>query len=250
MATTNSILALHGFFECESGELLWGQMHTLIEGFKTKNHDSKQGPRSKRTGGTILQSDFYYRCAARPGLWKVERAFMDDNEVGFVVHHADVSGTDLLKRAATVGISHNQRHENNDVVYVNRYDWSWHHGGEEAVKEILEFKKGSDSDDDINSNLLIGGRLMVVDAAYFDALCKHLRNKRPDEGECCEFKLGNAPSFGIHVSMKGTEYELGWLMFSSKQHTKFTNSDELIGIVYDGAYSALEGNVFKTELFI
>jgi hypothetical protein len=54
---------------------------------------------------------------------KVTRAFIDEQQVGFVVHHESVSPLELLKRAAAVGISHGQTHADKDIVYVNRYDW-------------------------------------------------------------------------------------------------------------------------------
>jgi hypothetical protein len=59
-------------------------------------------------------------------LVKVTRAFIDGQQVGFVVHHESVSPLELLKRAAAVGISHGQTHADKGIVYVNRYDWVPH----------------------------------------------------------------------------------------------------------------------------
>src|SRR3989338_7338527 len=54
-------------FECTSGELLWGQLQQIITGNNETEHDSCSGPVSTGTGGTIIQSKFRYRAAARKG---------------------------------------------------------------------------------------------------------------------------------------------------------------------------------------
>jgi len=43
---------------------------------------------------------------------------------------------------------------------------------------------------------------------------------------------------------------LGWLCYSGNKHATHNEADELVGIVYDGAYSALEiaaGQTLKLE---
>lgn len=40
---------------------------------------------------------------------------------------------------------------------------------------------------------------------------------------------------------------LGWLLFSGKKHNMFPQADELIAIIYDGAYDVLEGSEFAVE---
>ena len=67
----------------------------------------------------------------------------------------------------------------------------------------------------------------------------------------CGFAMGDEP-FGVHLKMEETEYELGWLCFSGKKHDFYKDSDELVAIVYDGAYCNFqedEGQVSK-ELYV
>lgn len=43
--------------------------------------------------------------------------------IGYVLHHVDVSAVDFVRRAAMVGISNGNTHDDKEIVYVNRYDW-------------------------------------------------------------------------------------------------------------------------------
>ncbi len=227
------------------GELLWGQINTIVEGANSAAHDSVSGPPSARTGGTIMQNDFHYRAAARVGEWKVKQALINGDLVGYVIHHADEDATEMLKECAKVGMSNAQTHDNKNIVYVNRYDWGHHHGGEDAVETALKKvsakkkKKGSDDEDeDDEASDLLGSRFMMLDAANVDNFLKLVSNKKPLEGNLY-FKLKDNV-FGVHVQNDDTEYELGWMVYSGKKHATFTDDDELIGFVYDGTYCALE----------
>lgn len=76
-------------------------MQTVLEGAASKEFDSQAGPLNTGFhGGTILTSAHRFRAAARKGVWVVSRAFIGSRMIGFVVHHADVSGIELLKRCA------------------------------------------------------------------------------------------------------------------------------------------------------
>ncbi|KAF0978876.1 hypothetical protein FDP41_001946 [Naegleria fowleri] len=251
-------------FECTSGEILWGQVQCMIRGSKTKAHDGVNGPTNSGFSGTILQSEFCYRAAARKGKWVVER-FVNPEENwvgGFIIHHEDISGKELLERCATVGISLAQSHEDKQIVYVNRYDWSWHSGSSSEVQKELKLYKskskkkkkdededyrgsdeefGSDCDDDDNK---LGGNLQLIDASEYDSVMKLLSSKHPEE--CVQYRAPNGTLCGIHVCDDNTEYELGWLIFSGKKHTDFPESDELVGFIYDSSYCALEGD-FEVE---
>ena len=79
---------------------------------------------------------------------------------------------------------------------------------------------------------------------------------------------GVREGFGALTSMPGTEYELGkfgcnlwlggeryanvvilgWLVFSGRKHEMFPEADELVAIVYDGAYDGLGGHIFGVEI--
>ncbi|KAG2377377.1 hypothetical protein C9374_009288 [Naegleria lovaniensis] len=251
-------------FECTSGEILWGQIQCLIKGSKTKAHDGVNGPISSGFGGTILQSEFCYRAAARKGKWVVERFVNSEDKWvgGFIVHHEDISGKELLERCSSIGISLAQSHEDKQIVYVNRYDWSWHSGSSTEVGKELKLykshkKKKKDDDEDYRGSdeesgsgydseecERLGGNFQMIDASEYDSVMKLLSSKHPEE--CIQYRAPSGTLCGVHVCGEDTEYELGWLVFSGKKHSDFPESDELIGVVYDSSYCALEGD-FEVE---
>jgi len=81
-------------------------------------------------GGTVQKNAFQYRAAARKGKWSVSRIYTqtDSDEksvrhLGYIVHHEAVSPDDCLRRVSKVGISNGNRHADQQIVYVGRYDW-------------------------------------------------------------------------------------------------------------------------------
>ncbi|GLE03412.1 hypothetical protein PINS_up012314 [Pythium insidiosum] len=173
-------------FQCSSGELLWGHVNTVIEGAGSATVDTPSGPKERLTGGTILQSNFSYRVAAKRGTWKVREVQVGDYATVHVCHHASVDPADLVQRVSRVGISHSQAHGDRRIVYVNRYDWSWHHRpGAELVKQTLaqpprrsrSRRKADDDEDDEDDEedsehleSLVGGRFLLLDKDGYDAL--------------------------------------------------------------------------------
>lgn len=120
------------FFSCTSGVLLWGQLHTVMAGSLATDLDTALGSHN------ILQDSFRYRAPARKGLWKAEGLFAGKSlPLGYVCHHVDVDGPDLLRRAVLVGVSFNNDHADGDIVYINRYDWA-EHGCREAGFQLME----------------------------------------------------------------------------------------------------------------
>lgn len=238
------------FFTCTSGELLWGQVHTVIEGSTAGEVDTALGPHEVAVpSGTVFTCAFRFRVSARKGAWKVEAAFVDSfqagsppRHVGFVCHHVDVDGLEILKRAAELGYGVGRTGTFGDlqIVYVNRYDWSGlHTPGHELIVDTIEGKaenpkKDFDDDDDMYYGSLLLGRFLLVDAGGFANLIQALK-----DGEKLERKnyvlrnKYNGSNFGAHLVVEQSEYELGWMVFQN---------GEMVGFVYDGAYSALEGN--------
>lgn len=53
--------------------------------------------------------------------------------------------------------------------------------------------------------------------------------------------MPNGVPYGIHLDSAGNvpDYELGWLGFSGEKHGQFPESDELVAIIYDPAYTGL-----------
>ncbi|KAJ0393403.1 hypothetical protein ATCC90586_010211 [Pythium insidiosum] len=225
-------------FECSSGELLWGQVNTIIEGFNNATVDTPSGPKERLTGGTIMQNNFSYRVAAKQGTWKVREVQVGDYAIVHVCHHESMDATRIVQRVANVGISNAQQHGDKRIVYVNRYDWSWQHRpGAQLVQEALGGShEGDEEDEDDTVGSLVGARFLLVDKDGYDTFLATLR-RRPAALRQNNYTLVAADSsaaFGIHVSDPDTEYELGWMVFGDGEER-----DTLLAFVYDGAYCVL-----------
>jgi hypothetical protein len=169
-----------------------------LEGSTSKSHDNAAGPIERPFEGTILMHDFQYRLAARVGTWKVSRIFLKGVHIGYVVYHSDVSPIEFVRRAAAVGISNRNDHDDKGIVYVNRYDWSWHHGDKSLVLDTFakfsqrvhgddndesedEVGGGDDDDDDEREEeeqgllSLMAGRFFCIDAEQFPVFVKHVK---------------------------------------------------------------------------
>lgn len=108
--------------------------------------------------------------------------------------------------------------------------------------------RGRDSDEDDESEeyaeSLRGGRLFVLDGQHIDPMLSLLAQRRPSvERSFGVAEAKGATPFGACVVGEHTDYELGWLVYSGAKHADFGGADELVGLVYDSAYSALEGDV-------
>lgn len=238
------------FFTCASGELLWGQVHTVVEGSTSTELDT-------------TSSSFHYRVAARKGQWKVASAFQDDSEgkpwhIGFVCHHVDVNGLEILQAASKAGIGNAGKFGDFDIVFVNRYDWSGSHSpGCEVIVEAVTGKKVDIEEDEFEDESyyrsLVYGRFMLVDKQSYPTLVQALKNgERLEERnyvmhdtrsnsfgdsnsqghETSSSSTNHDQNFGVHLVVENVEYDMGWMAFQDGQ---------LVGFVYDGAYSALEG---------
>ncbi|BBN12649.1 hypothetical protein MPTK1_5g21780 [Marchantia polymorpha subsp. ruderalis] len=234
-------------FVCRSGVLLWGQLNTVIQGANSLKLDTSEKPAEIGCTGNIVQHAFRFKAAAKKGRWRVESAYMGDRRIGFVCFHEDVDGVDILRRATNVGISKHNDHEDSEIVYVNEYDWSLHHGPN--VELILQ-TLGIDENDkfarmvdgkDYYSNL-VATRFMLLDEQGFQPLIRALKNgvklhprnyllaETPAAGT-----LGDVDSntFGVHLSLGEDEdgWERGWMAFSG---------GVLVGFVYDGDNTCLD----------
>lgn len=255
------------FFTCASGELLWGQVHTVVEGSTSTELDTNLGPQdvdATEDGGTIMASSFHYKVAARKGQWKVASAFQDDFEgkpwhIGFVCHHVDVNGLEILQAASKAGVGSTGKFGDLDIVFVNRYDWSGSHSpGCELIVEAVEGKKvdfeEEEFEDESYYRSLEYGRFMLVDKQSYPTLLQALKDGERLEQrnyvmhDTCSNSSGDSNSqghetssstnhdqnFGVHLVLENRAdgYDMGWMAFQDAQ---------LVGFVYDGAYSALEG---------
>ncbi|PPQ68239.1 hypothetical protein CVT24_005047 [Panaeolus cyanescens] len=240
-------------FTCSTGEIVFGQVQCVLEGLEDPTHVKRALPERLPVGGTILQNKLNYRLAARSGTWKVARAYssqMTTNPqgveeerkfiIGFVIHHESVSPVEYLRRASVVGINHNNTIDDG-IVYVNRYDWSWHHGSRNGINAAL-YPRRPWTTQEIGA--LLGGRLVIMDASqgnqFKDILRSSFLERKSYAFTNTSTQDETAQPFGFHlVSQSFSEYELGWIGFSGQKHSTFTESDEAVAFVYDGAYHGL-----------
>ena len=207
----------------------------MIAGAAATGVDTAEGPRDE-TG------KFWYRAAARKGEWKVEAVMLDSDgepwHVGFVSHHVDVDGADVVRRAAQAGLG-----DGKGVVFVNRYEWSGSSSpGCESIVEAVDGKVvDADQeafDDEEYYRSLVHSRFMLVDAQGFPALLQALKDGTRLECGNYVFLKDADQGFGVHVVAGGSGYDMGWMVFEE---------GELVGFVYDGAYSALDGDVVAPQ---
>ncbi|KAL3701535.1 hypothetical protein R1sor_019557 [Riccia sorocarpa] len=251
-------------FTCTSGELLWGQLHTVIGASKSDQRDAAGGPTERGVSGTIRQSKFAYRAKARKGVWRVEPVFIDDWHVAYVCYHANFKGLDIVREAAKVGVSVANNHKNKNIVYVNRYDWGEYVGpglqvvldaigckrSEDEITDAYEDGIGWDSEDDelkakekgwYFMNWLMC-RVMLVDPEGLPTLIQAMKEgeKLKDKNYLFHYPSGTSGQagnearkapFGVNLVPKIREFDFGWM--------KFTKG-ELVGFVYDIAYSDLD----------
>lgn len=90
---------------------------------------NSDGPTRQNNDDTILKNLFCYRAAARTGRWEIslmyyarrdgsgDNGYTDYDPLGYVLHHADVSAVDYVRRAGNAGESHNDK----EIVYIR--DW-------------------------------------------------------------------------------------------------------------------------------
>ncbi|KAJ3264484.1 hypothetical protein HK104_006465 [Borealophlyctis nickersoniae] len=246
-----SKLSLPSTFSITSGEILWGQYSTILEGADNTTRDGMAGPKELLSGGTIRQSVYSYRTAARKGTWHVKRIYLNSGttgsyQAGFICHHESVSATDLVRRAAAIGISNGNNHPDREIVYVNRYDWGCHH---RPGAELVSDKLGVDDEEAAD---LATWHCMLVDARIAPSLEQAMRNARTREllkDNCVEFAVTGEENVaaGVSLWLQDVEYELAWMCFSGQKHGDFADDDELVGFIYDPAYSALEGDGIQVE---
>ena len=231
---------------------------------------------------TILQHCFRYRVPARKGVWKVEAAFGRGaaRPLGYVCHHADVDGADLLRRAAVVGVSLANDHADRDIVYVNRYDWArWGCArGYQVMAELLKpdkkrvekmpkgtkpkVKKGqgrkkpkgkkahADDDDwDDYKEALVMNRLMLVDAQGFPQLVQALRDGVQLEAKNYLFRDNKAIAEPEALAPSSPYAYFGVNLGVGDHDNELGwlafQDGELVGFVYDGVYCDLDLNFFR-----
>lgn len=245
----------HLSFNCVSGELLWGQLHCICEGYFNRLHNEYDTPQSVPellSGGTIKQRSYRYRCRAAKGEWqaKLYRARFDSesesSDSGYIIYNIHYNPTEILRRCAAVGQSLDQSHTDRSIIYINRYDWSWHHDYEfeSKINRLLRINNLNDGDDDDYSpRKLFAGCIITIDSDSAMNVIQQLKSNpaefiRSQEKVFIESRNESNKQVGLYLSMPETDYELAWLVFSSDQ-----SDSELIAIVYDGSYIGLDAQI-------
>ncbi|CAF2905685.1 unnamed protein product [Rotaria sp. Silwood2] len=247
----------HLSFHCPSGELLWGQLHCICEGYFNRLHNRYDIPQSipeTLEGGTILQCSYQYRCRAAKGGWQaklyrtrltLESESFHSSYIIYNIHHNPV---EILRRCAAFGKSLYQSHNDHSIIYINRYDWSWHHHYkfESEINQLLDIDN-SNSDDDYSLKRLFGGLIMIIDSDSAINIIQQLKSNstEPDDSpEKLFIQIYHESNnrVGLHLSIPNTKYEFAWLVFSSNQPNA-----KLLGIVYDGTYTLLKGQIILDQ---
>eukprot|EP01088_Endostelium_zonatum_P005927 TRINITY_DN1793_c0_g1_i1.p1 TRINITY_DN1793_c0_g1~~TRINITY_DN1793_c0_g1_i1.p1 ORF type:complete len:737 (-),score=215.05 TRINITY_DN1793_c0_g1_i1:62-2272(-) len=257
-------LRMPGQFTCRSGELTWGKVETILSlPHPVKYpHDTAKGP-----GGP---AGFNFRCAAKPGVWIVEKygvtygdysqnSWVNNRGIkknvkeirGYLIKHEAVEGKGLVRRMLAESddnfkeVKNNRRfnaeeeeeEEGNGIVELNRYDWNWVNGKEWYFERM---------------NWAESRKMAVIDSDNWGEFVKGCSEKGSDvlvgvkEGRGEEKQWGfkkkrGDENFGVFLyggNVGGGRR--GWLLFSGAKSGVFPKSDELVGIMLD--MSADEGN--------
>lgn len=231
-------------FVCTSGELLWGQLHCIVEGYLANNIDAQSTLPPSFTSGTIIQRNYKYRVKAAKGLWNVReihsRSERDQPSFhsGFIIYNNErADPVDILKKCAKVGM-HSKPNADNTIVYVNRYDWSWAHELQDEPEQLLYENLDNDLEQKVRN--MMGKRIILADASVGLAVINQFKQNLsgfPKNALIKKSLIVEQDQIGVHLACPDTEYELGWMVFSSPDQV------ELIAFVYDGGYTGLEGEI-------
>ncbi|KAJ7472186.1 hypothetical protein FB451DRAFT_1135027 [Mycena latifolia] len=120
---------LQGTFTITSGEFLWGQLTSILQGLMTDAHDfPSTDDRTSSGGGTVLTQGYTYRAPAKVGVWKLAKVngFGHSNREpdSWLAYHSSCDPLELVLLARPV--CWDTRAENPRVCWVNRYDWGYH----------------------------------------------------------------------------------------------------------------------------
>ncbi|KAF8184153.1 hypothetical protein K438DRAFT_1974738 [Mycena galopus ATCC 62051] len=279
---------LQGTFFITSGELLWGQLASIVGGLMTTAHDWPSTQDRAVPGGTILTQGYSYRAPAKIGLWKIIKVngygYADASKDSWLAYHSSSDPLELLLLARHV--CWETRSENSRVCWVNRYDWGYHcadqgraarvfadidsdSGWPEANKRQKElqaagkYRRQNDPDNEIWERLdtYASHNTFLVDAANGPEVMKllarpsQLETHLKDDKSSSFFKAeGDTDAFGCNLAFMGEEWEFARLIFGEEESTTFPGKKELVGFWYDAdnRYNDAEmsvGRKLETPLF-
>lgn len=196
--------------------MLWGQLHLLPEGSMSKDHDSPDTISPLEKSGTILCRGFNYRVKARKGKYKI---YSRQGGYLYLIVHEGHREEEIYERIEKVGFSMSNDHEDKDVVYINRYDWSCAAGDEEDAG----VKLGLDTQ---TIETYAGGCLFLLDAGKLPSLVEKIKGETLEKNTVLKDKDG---SYGVFLRDEDENYELGWIVFQE---------GEMVAFAYDPQHGA------------
>ncbi|KAK7028466.1 SET domain protein, sequence [Favolaschia claudopus] len=265
---------LQGSFTISSGELIWGQLASVLCGLETTiKHDFPSTEDQALPGGTIFRQDYTHRVPAKIGIWKIIKV----NGYGdpkmpmdsWLAYHSSCDPLDLLLLARSVHWS--TRSSIPRVRWVNRYDWGYHCADPDRAARIFahidpeagwaEAYQRREEEDDYdydrrrkkNPEQERWERLdkhssrntFLIDAAHGaevlklvarpSALDAHIKDKKSSSLLLQSDADEDAEAFGCNLAfISNSDWEFARLIFSEEDSAKFPGNKELIGFWYDG----------------
>ncbi|KAK4448918.1 hypothetical protein QBC34DRAFT_426004 [Podospora aff. communis PSN243] len=265
-------------FVIASGVLLWGHIMPMYYGSLQEtftNNAATYVNMDPEPIGSPRQYSYTFRSAARNGRWKVRRYYSNWRDekgqdrpprehAGWVMFHQDVNATEVLKRlegltptgSALSNHVYGNRHVDKDIRQIGRNDWSRLHHTSDPNSEREKFELRFQA---VVQEALGPGQALNDDIGYFastdakqwgaDYLRAYKHECEADKNATVERMFrpqAGGEAFGTYVRMKYTEMQFAWLIFSGRKHSQH-DGDELVAIVYDGAYEVLEGSLHAVE---
>ncbi|KAF7340808.1 SET domain-containing protein [Mycena sanguinolenta] len=267
-ATPAIVKDLQGTFSIASGELLWGQLTSIVGGLLTSAHDFPSTQDRAVPGDTIYTQNHTYRAPAKPGVWKIARingyGDPDASDNSWLAYHSSCDPVELLLRARHV--CWDTRSDNPLVRWVNRYDWGSNCADPQRTARIFadidadsgwaaayarekrlhaagKYRRDNNPENkrwDRLEYTHASHNIFLVDAINGPNVLKLLA--RPSELEAhldrekssSLFKNeDDADAFGCNLAFIGQEWEFARLIFGEEDSSTFPGEKELVGFWYD-----------------
>ncbi|KAI8873971.1 hypothetical protein GQ42DRAFT_176083 [Ramicandelaber brevisporus] len=195
--------------------IVYGQLQTICHGYHATAHDNWVSPyndyddeheEEESNTGSVTLKTLNFKCAARNGVWHAKKIMMESERgpelLGYMIHHSDIDPQELMDEVKKVPC--NRPHDNPNVGLIYWSSWGGHEG-----LGIPDNIPGLGDNMKIDEDMM-GSRIMLFD-----------RDNMLKDG------------YGVHIPVKYCMYENGYLIYSGEKHDTFTDSDELVALVYD-----------------
>ncbi|KAF7290821.1 hypothetical protein MIND_01323300 [Mycena indigotica] len=237
---------LVGTFEVSSGELVWGQLASILEGIKNPASDQPgEDKASVDNGGTVYTQGWTFRALAKTGVWKIAKVdgfgLPDRPKDTWIAYHSSYSSpAELL--SMTRDIDWGNRMENPRVCWVNRYDWgSQCSNSSGAARMFAALDPGSAWPVAVERKKrrwqYAHNNTFLLDAKYAAGLLRtiarpSLLDENLSKGEGSSF-LGGETVVGCHLPITKSEYEFARMIFSEEDSVSVPGKKELVAFWYE-----------------